>query len=151
MKLKQYQTDTLSILRRFFEEARVIGPKNAYEAITSEPDRAQRLGRYGGTYCPLRELPNAPYVCLRLTTGGGKTVLAAHSIAIARDAWVEKDWPIVLWLVPSNVIRRQTTEALKNARHPYRQVLNEAFDGRVRVFDIADFTHIRPPSRAMRG
>ena len=51
---------------------------------------------------------------------------------------------MVLWLVPSNVIRLQTTEALKNARHPYHQVLNEAFDGRVRVFDIADFTHIRP-------
>ena len=30
-------------------------------------------------------------------TGGGKTVLAAHSIAIARDAWIEKDWPMVLW------------------------------------------------------
>ena len=28
--------------------------------------------------------------------------------------------------------------------YPYRQVLNQAFDGRVRVFDIADFTHIRP-------
>ena len=27
MKLKQYQTDTLSILRRFFEEARVTGPE----------------------------------------------------------------------------------------------------------------------------
>ena len=38
----------------------------------------------------------------------------------------------------------QTVEALKNARHPYRQVLDEAFAGRVRVFDIADFTHIRP-------
>jgi len=85
-----------------------------------------------------------PYVCLRLPTGGGKTILGAHSIGIARDAWVEKDYPMVLWLVPSNTIRLQTAEALKDARHPYRQVLDEAFDGRVRVFDIADFTHIRP-------
>ncbi len=144
MKLKQYQTDTLSILRRFFEEARVAGPKNAYEAITSEPDQAQRLGRYGGTYRPHNASSDTPYICLRLPTGGGKTILAAHSIAIARDAWVEKDWPMVLWLVPSNTIRLQTAEALKNARHPCRQALDEAFDGRVRVFDIADFTHIRP-------
>jgi type III restriction enzyme len=36
MKLKQYQTDTISVLRRFFEEARVAGPKGAYEAITKE-------------------------------------------------------------------------------------------------------------------
>lgn len=144
MKLKQYQTDTLSVLRRFFEEARVAGPKGAYEAITKEPEQAKRLGRYGGTYTPLADLPNVPYVCLRLPTGGGKTILGAYSIGIARDAWVEKDYPMVLWLVPSNTIRLQTAEALKNARHPYRQALDEAFDGRVRVFDIADFTLIRP-------
>lgn len=144
MKLKQYQTDTLSTLRRFLEEARVAGPKGAYEAITKEPEQAKRLGRFGGTYTPLAELPNVPYVCLRLPTGGGKTILGAHSIGIARDAWVEKDYPMVLWLVPSNTIRLQTADALKNPRHPYRQALDEAFDGRVRVFDIADFTQIRP-------
>lgn len=144
MKLKQYQTDTLSTLRRFLEEARVAGPKGAYEAITKAPEQARRLGRFGGTYTPLAELPTVPYVCLRLPTGGGKTILGAHSIGIARDAWVEKDYPMVLWLVPSNTIRLQTADALKNPRHPYRQALDEAFDGRVRVFDIADFTQIRP-------
>ncbi len=144
MQLKQYQIDTLAILRRFLEEARISGPKSAYENIVAEPEQAMRLGRYGRTYTPLVELPIAPYVCLRLPTGGGKTVLAAHAVAIARDAWVEKDYPMVLWLVPSNTIRLQTAEALKNPRHPYRQVLDESFDGRVRVFDIADFMHIRP-------
>ena len=72
MELKQYQTDTLSLLRRFFEEARIAGPKNAYEAITKEPELAGRLGRYGGVYKELASLPNVPYVCLRLPTGGGK-------------------------------------------------------------------------------
>ena len=32
MELKLYQTGTLCVLRRFFEEARIGGPKNAYEA-----------------------------------------------------------------------------------------------------------------------
>ena len=144
MQLKQYQTDTLSVLRRFFEAARVAGPKNAYETITQEPEQAARLGRFGGRYEPLKELPGIPYVCLRLPTGGGKTILAAHAVSIARNAWIEKDYPLALWLVPTNTIRRQTAEALKNPDHAYRRVLDEAFDGRVRVFDIADFTHIRP-------
>ena len=144
MKLKQYQTDTLDVLRRFLEEARVAGPQNAYDAITTEPEQAARLGRYAGKYSPLEELSDAPYVCLRLPTGGGKTILGAHSIGIARDTWIEKDYPMVLWLVPSNTIRLQTAEALKNAQHPYRQVLDDAFEGRVRVFDISDFGHIRP-------
>ena len=145
MQLKQYQADTLAVLRRFFEEARMAGPKNAYETITKEPEYVDRLGRYGGTYrAPLADLPNVPYVCLRLPTGGGKTILGAHAVAVARDAWVEKDYPLVLWLAPTKTIRSQTVEALKNAGHPYRQALDEDFDGRVRVFDIADFTHIRP-------
>ena len=144
MELKRYQTETLEILRRFFEEARVGGPKNAYEALTQEPEQAGRLGELGGTYRSLSGLPEVPYVCLRLPTGGGKTILAAHAVAVARDAWIERDWPMALWLVPTKTIRRQTAEALKNPRHPYRRVLDEAFDGRVRVFDIADFATIRP-------
>ncbi|MBM6583365.1 DEAD/DEAH box helicase family protein [Microvirga sp. BT689] len=144
MKLKTYQGDTLATLRRFLIEARVAGPRNAYEAITGEPEQAKRLGRYRGEYKALEALPDAPYVCLRLPTGGGKTVLGAHAIGIARDAWIEKDFPLVLWLVPSNIIRLQTAEALKNPRHPYRQALDEVFEGRVRVFDIESFTQIRP-------
>ena len=144
MKLKQYQIETLAVLRRFLEEARVGGPKGAYELITGEEEQVRRLGRYSGTYKALAGLPNVPYVCLRLPTGGGKTMLGAHAVAIARDAWVEKDWPLVLWLTPTKTIRIQTAEALKKPRHPYRQALDEAFDGRVRVFDIADFAHIRP-------
>ena len=144
MKLKQYQTDTLDVLRCFFEEARIAGPRNAYETITQAPEQASRLGRYAGAYTPLTRLPDVPYVCLRLPTGGGKTLLGAHAVAIARDAWIEKDHPLVLWLAPTNTIRGQTVQALKDTRHPYRQALDEAFSGRVRVIDIADFAHIRP-------
>src|SRR3546814_14792722 len=138
MKLKQYQAATRAVVRRCVYDARVAGPKNAYEASGKEPGQAKRLGRYAGDYRPLAALPGIPYVCLRLPTGGGKTILGTHAVGIVRDAWVEKDYPLVLWLVPSNTIRRQTAEALKNARHPYRQALDEAFAGRVRVFDIAD-------------
>ena len=144
MELKQYQSDTLSTLRRFLEEARIVGPANAYKKITSESEQAGRVGSYAGAYRQLSGLPDTPYVCLRLPTGGCKTILAAHSVMIARDSWVEKDWPMVLWLVPTNIIRLQTVEALKNTKHPYRKVLDEAFDGRVRVFNIADFVNIRP-------
>lgn len=144
MKLKGYQKASLATLRRYLEEARISGPKAAYEQITSEPDLTKRLKGYAAGYRPIKALPEVPYVCLRLPTGGGKTILAAHSITVAKNAWVEKDFPLVLWLVPTNTIRVQTAEALKNPRHPYRQVLDDAFDGRVRVFDISDFSQITP-------
>ena len=144
MDLKRYQSETLAVLRCFFEEARIGGPNNAYVTVTRESEQAERLGRFREAYRPLDGLPDVPYVCLRLPTGGGKTILAAHAVEVVRDAWIEKDWPMALWLVPTKTIRRQTVEALKNRRHPYRRVLDDAFDDRVRVFDIADFAHIRP-------
>ena len=98
MILKQYQDDTLAILRRFLENARLRGPKAAYETITSEPEQAKRLRGYGGSYEPLLGQEDMPYVCLRLPTGGGKTLLGAHAIRVAKDAWIEKDFPLVLWL-----------------------------------------------------
>ena len=144
MKLKAYQKDTLDLLRRFLEEARIAGPAAAYATITGEPEQAARLRGFAAGYRPLDALPGVPSVCLRLPTGGGKTILAAHAIAVARDAWVEREFPVVLWLVPTNTIRAQTAEALRDAGHPYRKVLDEAFGGRVRIFDIGDFTRITP-------
>lgn len=144
MQLKIYQTVTLATLRRFFEDARVAGPKAAYEAIVSEPEQAKRLRGFGGPYTPLLGQEDMPYVCLRLPTGGGKTLLAAHSVKVAADAWIGVDFPLVLWLVPTTTIRKQTVEALNNPRHPYRQALAEAFGEPVRVFDIGDFTRLRP-------
>ncbi|WP_114859728.1 DEAD/DEAH box helicase [Azospirillum brasilense] len=142
MDLKTYQRETLGALREFLEQARLEGPKAAYDAMVRRPELAGRLGRYGDQYRPLEGLPQVPYVCLRLPTGGGKTILAAHGVETVKDAWTEKDYPVVLWLVPSNTIRRQTVEALKNPRHPYRQALDKPFGDRVRVFDIADFEQI---------
>jgi type III restriction enzyme len=41
---------------------------------------------------------------LRLPTGGGKTVLASYSVKVAKQAYLEQDYPILLWLVPTNTI-----------------------------------------------
>ncbi len=144
MDLKPYQTATLDVLKRFLDEALISGPKAAFTAITTETEQRKRLGAYAGPYVPLNGLEETPYVCLRLPTGGGKTILASHAINVARKAVGWRDYPLVLWLTPSNIIRTQTAEALKNPRHPYRAAMDAAFGGRVRVFDIADFTTIRP-------
>ncbi len=144
MQLKPYQQQTLNVLGRYLAEARVSGAMEAFAAITGEPEQAMRLRGLATPYKPLNGLMETPYVCLRLPTGGGKTILAAYSIAVAKDNWLERDFPLVLWLVPTTTIRRQTVEALKNPQHAYRQVLDEAFGGRVRVFDIGDFQQITP-------
>jgi type III restriction enzyme len=144
VNLKNYQQNTLAVLRRFFEDCRIYGAEQAYQKITSEPDIASRLGQLRGSYISWDSIPHTPRVCLKVPTGGGKTILAAHAVKIISDTWLAKDYPVVLWVVPSDTIRKQTAEALKNPQHPYREVLAEQFGGKVRVFDIEEKFNIRP-------
>ena len=125
-------------------------PAAAFNGIIESEEQAARLKGYAKPYKAINGLERVPYACLRLPTGGGKTLLAAHTIIQARDHWLERDYPVVLWLVPSDAIRRQTVDALKDPRHFYRQALDEAFEGRVRVFDIADFTQVTPSDLASK-
>ena len=151
MQLKGYQLAALKALEDFLAGAREVGPAAAYAEVTAQPELKARLGRYAGDYLPPEGLKDVPYACLRLPTGGGKTLLAAHAVKTVRDAGLERDYPLVLWLVTSDVIRAQTADALNNTAHPYRAALDEAFGGRVRVFDIPDFAQIRPHDLAQNA
>jgi type III restriction enzyme len=138
LPLKTYQAKSLSALKSFLDSTRVVGVESAFAK------HAMVLDGHIPQYRKIPGLEKVPYVCLRLPTGAGKTLLAAHSIGITARAYLEEDNPIVLWLVPSNTIRAQTLEALKNPAHPYRQVIDETFEGRVSVFDITELELVRP-------
>ena len=157
MQLKPYQQQALDALSDFLAGTQERDPATVFEAVVTAPGAdglptlRQRLGRYYRPYKPAAGLADTPYICLRLPTGGGKTILAAHAIAAARDAGIGGDYPLVLWLVPSDIIRTQTADALADPKHPYRHALDAAFDGRVRVFDIADYAQIRPHDLAQNA
>lgn len=141
MELKPFQQAALDALRKYLDRARVTGnPEAAY----LESQRELYPEREPSSYRTIPDLPRVPNVCLRLPTGGGKTLLAAHTIALAGEVYLEKEFPVVLWLVPTNTIRKQTAEALKNPSHPYRAAIDSAFDGKVSVFDISETEQIRP-------
>lgn len=140
MELKTFQRTALATLDAYLGRARLGDPEQAFIQTLREraPDNNPP------PYRTIKGLAGVPNVCLRLPTGGGKTLLAAHSIAVAGSAYLERDYPVVLWLVPTNTIRKQTAEALKKPAHPYRAAIDDAFDGRVSVFDIGEIAQIRP-------
>ncbi len=144
MELKNYQKNTLETLQKFFEYCRIMGHAEAFKKITGESETASRLVNIKNGYTTWETLPDTPRVCIKIPTGGGKTILAAHSIKLISQVWCEKDFPFALWFVPSDTIRRQTIEALKNPRHPYRQALDNHFAGKVKIFDLDDKFNIRP-------
>ena len=135
MELKGYQTAALDRLGAFLGRARLTAAPDAYARVTAGDDA---LALYVSPYRALEGLADVPYCCVRLPTGGGKTLLGAHAVKVAADCYVERERPLVLWLTPSKTIAEQTTAALKNPAHPYRQALDDAFGGAVRVLDIRE-------------
>src|SRR5437868_7056372 len=136
LALKLYQRSSLDSLERFFEAARLEGPARAFA-------QAVDAGLVTN-YKPMPGLESVPYTCLRIPTGGGKTVMGAHIIKAAARAYLERQFPLVLWMVPTTQIKNQTLDAFRDPRHPYRQELDEAFSGHVAIFDVVDFNQIRP-------
>jgi len=139
MQLKHYQQGSLDRLRAYLEAARVHGARAAYQCF-----QEARYESAAPPFQPLPDLEDVPYVCLRLPTGGGKTLLCAHTIGLAAEAYLEREFPLVLWLVPTTTIKRQTLETLQKPEHANARALAASFGSRYRVFDIADFAQIRP-------
>lgn len=76
-----------------------------------------------------------PAVCLKVPTGGGKTLLGVESVARILNKWLRRNTGFVLWVVPNDAIYTQTKKALTNREHPYRQTLERAAAGRVRILE----------------
>lgn len=141
MELKQYQKNTLAKLGTFLKEARILNPVDAFS-------RNREAKGYIPEYRPITGLEDAPYVCLRLPTGGGKTLLASYAISAAAEEFLEQEYPIVIWLVPTDVIRKQTLEVLRNSLQENRRVLDLKFHGQVKVYDITEFMQVTPQDLA---
>ncbi|MEZ8402685.1 DEAD/DEAH box helicase [Vibrio splendidus] len=93
---------------------------------------APYINRYDGLD---RGIPN---VCYRVPTGGGKTLLAAASLERIQTDHFKQQTGFVLWVVPSDSIYKQTWKSLANREHPYRQMLERASGGRVKLLEKDD-------------
>lgn len=146
LELKQYQRDALKALSDFLSAARGQATLAQMQAAFDAARRAA-LGESAPprAYRPFTaQAPEIPVACLRIPTGGGKTLMAAHAIDIAAREYAGVRAPVALWLTPSNAIRTQTLEALKTPGHPYRQALLDHWpDEQLTVLDIADCHQLR--------
>lgn len=137
-QLKRYQQRAVDCLENFLLNCQNLpAVEEAYRQTLIEQSLPELGYRNYG-------FDQIPYVCLRIPTGGGKTVLGSYAVDIAARKYVGTDSPIALWLVPTNTIRLQTVEALKTPGHPYRAKLDAAFNRQVLVLDIDEVTQIRP-------
>jgi type III restriction enzyme len=144
METKQYQKTSLHWLRRYYQKCRVMQEtedtfpaSTAFTSVTAEIHEGQGL-----SYAPVKQVPGIPYVCLRIPTGGGKTLVACEAVSLGVKDLLQKDRALILWLVPSDTIRSQTLSRLQDSADPYRQSLDTNL-GNVAVLDIDDATRMK--------
>lgn len=82
-----------------------------------------------------REIPN---ICLKVPTGGGKTLLSACALQRINQDYFKTNTGLVLWVVPSATIYNQTLKCLANKEHPYRKQLDFASGGRTKILERSD-------------
>ena len=106
-----------------WEAMRKEGRLPSNRSATPYSSRADGLGN---------PLPN---VCLKIPTGGGKTLLGAHAVSRILGKYLARNYGIVLWIVPNDAIYAQTKRQLTDRQHPIRQILDRAAAGRVKLLE----------------
>jgi type III restriction enzyme len=144
MYLKKYQQKVVSELKQFFTSARQT--RDEFETIINTIPEAQRsvvaanMNYVESTFQKLN-LPYSdncknglgkyyPRINLKIPTGGGKTVLAVEAIKEYQSVFAQKKTGLVVWIVPKEIIYKQTVNNLRDKSHPYRQLLDQASGGR---------------------
>lgn len=119
---KKYQESALHSVETYFRTCQQMESADfAFQQTTKE------LWERKSNFTPLSGFPEQmPYFCLRVPTGGGKTYLAAKSVALVNNHLLHNEFSVILWLVPSTAIREQTLSGLRDRNHPYNAALREA-------------------------
>lgn len=155
LELKEYQEEALNAFTRWLNELREAraaaeAAEDMLQALPPEAIAATRdyprttwnklydagqLPPATGEYVPRTDGAGRPipHICFKVPTGGGKTLLGAA--ALER---LNQPTGLVLWFVPSKAIYAQTKAALWNKEHPYRQLLERASGGKVKVLEKDD-------------
>ena len=161
VQMKGFQSKVLDQLGRYLDElkrheAQALAAVRTLKTMEGMEDLAREAADFPkkawGALKATRQLPPAfadqphssrfdgagraiPNVCLKVPTGGGKTLLAAASVARVFNGYLNRHAGLVLWVVPNEAIYRQTLAALSDRDHPYRQILNVAGAGRVKLLE----------------
>jgi len=135
LKLKRYQQKVIDALDNYFSTMREFEHHKAKRAFMDITDRP---------YHPIEGLKETPYICIKVPTGGGKTLIATHIVdSIYRLYFTHKGKTgIVIWFTPSDTIRQQTLKNLKNRNHPYREFLDSKFSNMVKILDSEEALRI---------
>lgn len=133
MKLKRYQENAIDTLEQFLTLIKKLKPKLAFHELTEGTYNHEWFG-------------DIPFVCIRIPTGGGKTLVGCKAIEriMATALQHKMDTGIVMWFVPSDSIKVQTLKKFRDLKDWHYEMLNGSFDTKFKVFSNEEALTITP-------
>src|SRR6266478_1818925 len=145
MELKKYQVELLKGIRVYLSAlAKEQAGGNKHAALDAWDNVRVPGRRYAERRNGLgKDMPN---FCLKVPTGGGKTLLATQVLGLIYSTILEKrnGAGLVLWVVPSDQIYKDTLKALRDRNHFYRFSLEHAVSRRVEVWEKHEINRLTP-------
>jgi type III restriction enzyme len=142
MNLKQFQERALSQVRNYLEQLAVarVKARDGDEWTFDFADAAWEKAGVGHTYLKKKDGLKRPLpaFCLKVPTGGGKTLLAVKTIDLVHNLYRQRQTGLVVWIVPTQQIYSQTLQRLRDRDDPYRQHLDIISAGRTLIVEKAD-------------
>lgn len=132
VELKKYQQKSIDILKDYLKELETSGSKRAFMYVTEKSYKSYFFNE-------------TPFICMKLPTGGGKTLVGCHSVTEIMSSVLKNkmDRGIVLWFVPSEAIKSQTLKKFKDRNDWHRKVFDESFNNNIRIFSNEEALRIR--------
>jgi type III restriction enzyme len=142
MKLKEYQEKALTEVKNFLDQLAIWRVKSRVngEWIGDFAEQAWEKSKVGRPYLKKKDGLDRPLpvVCLKIPTGGGKTLLAVKTIDFVQSIYRQQQTGLTVWIVPTLQIYRQTLMRLKDRDDPYRQHLDMVSAGKTLVLEKTD-------------
>jgi type III restriction enzyme len=142
MKLKEYQERTLTEVKGYLEQLAIWRGKahEGEEWLFDFAEKAWEKAGVGRMYLKKKDGLGRPLpsFCLKVPTGGGKTLLAVKTIDLVQSIYRQEQTGLVVWIVPTLQIYRQTLSRLKDRDDPYRQHLDIVSAGRTLILEKTD-------------
>ncbi len=142
MQLKEYQERALTEIRGYLEHLSAWRKKAAQnpDFEIDFPTKAWEKAKIPRPFMPAQNGLGQPLprFCIKIPTGGGKTLLAVKTADLVNMVYLNRKTGLILWIVPTTQIYRQTIRSLKDRDHPYRQHLDIASGGHTLVVEKTD-------------
>jgi len=144
MQLKEYQERVVHEIEGFLDALAAERASGNTGFGTMAAWKKLGLGRYEPRENGLGE--DLPSFYIKVPTGGGKTLIATQVLgSIYRSILRERGGAgLVLWVVPSSQIYRDTLRRLRDRRDMHRLMLEHAVSRRVEVWEKQDIARLTP-------